>query len=109
MTNEEILKANHYKQWETGGGCTAWGKDFGNGKQVLIGRDGSDNVDKNDKEYKKLDIYIGLQFDTEQGGYVNAESKTNNVQALINFANFLDGMDNEELQIFAAFEPSIQI
>ena len=57
MTNEEILKANNYKQWETGGGCTAWGKDFDNGKSVLIGRDGSDNVDENDSEYKKLDIY----------------------------------------------------
>lgn len=91
MTNVEILKANHFIIEETGGRCTAWIKNFMNGKTVMIGRDSSH------------------QFNTEQGGYVNVESKKNDVQALINFANFLDGMDNLELDILSNFEPFIQI
>ena len=109
MTNVELLKEHEFSQWQTGGGCTAWGKDFGNGKSVLLGRDGSDNVDGEDTEYKKQDIHIGIQFDTEQGSYVNVESKDNNVLKLINFAYFLNELDNEALQELADYEPFITI
>ena len=108
MTNTEILKSNGYTVWQTGGGCTSWGKDFENGKSVLIGRDSRHNVD-DDAEYDNLGIKVGAQFNTEQEGFISVESKKNDAQALINFSEFLNDMDNEALQTLSEFEPNIEI
>jgi len=109
MTNVETLKANHYEIGETGGGCTAWVKNLPSGKDVLIGRDGSDNVDENDKEYKKLKVHITAIIQDENHNYINVVQLHGNIQYLINFVIFLDGLDQKTFAQFAEFEPTIHL